>query len=382
MNKNVLSLMLAAAMVVSMTACGAEEPSAPPAANDPQPPVEQEIKGSTEAVTVDGMQLGMGLAMENEALSTMDEDPDREIDRAVEPIRPVVWTKLDGTPLTTDFYYYRSTLDPTLQQAYDLLRAGILEGKQSIDMKVPVDKAMIFDLYKMVIFDSPDLFWAETNGMRYYYNNKNIVTSVQPGYNDLAADIPGNTAKLEAAVAEALADMWSLPTQVEKAKYAHDYLTHHINYTYDAKYNQTAYSAIVNGQSVCAGYAHAFQYMMQQMGIPCAYVLGYVQGYFHAWNLVQLDGEYYAMDVTWDDPLGATPDAYYYDYFNLTEQAMSVDHVRAVVSEPLPAAEGTLCSYQNAFGGNAKGTDFAAIVGVMPEKNQGGGEAAENPYLG
>ena len=84
----------------------------------------------------------------------------------------------------------------------------------------------------------------------------------------------------------------------------HDYLTNTIQYVSGSLYNQSAYSAIVNGKTVCAGYAHAFQYCMQKLGIPAAYIVGYAKGEAHAWNILCLDGEYYGMDVTWDDPIG------------------------------------------------------------------------------
>lgn len=377
MNRRLASLLLALCTLLSLAAC--EKSETPPA---PQPPQEAPV----EQITVDGMSLGTGLAEEVQAEALIDENPDRDIDRAVNPIKPSPAAMLDGSALGEEFYYYRSTLDPTLQQAYDLLRAGILAGTAKIKMTVPVSKNDIFNLYKMVLYDSPDLFWCEINGARYSYNNAGHVTSLSPGYNALAADIPGNTAKLEAAVSEALADIWSLPTAAEKSKYAHDYLTHHVSYDLNAPYNQTAYSALVGHSSVCAGYSHAFQYLMQKSGIPCAYVLGYSTGGYHAWNVVLLDGEHYAMDVTWDDPVGAAPTKYYYNYFNITDQAISSDHVRADASAVIPEALGTACSYQNAFGGNAYGTDFAAIVGVLPEqKPAGGGESggtADNPYLG
>jgi len=376
MKTKFLSALLAAALSLSLCACGSQ-PS-PPAESAPQAQPPQLM----ETVTVDGVELGMGLQLEEEPAAAMDENPDRTIDRAVEPIRPVPAQMLDGTPLSTDLYHYRSLLDTTAQQAYDLLRAGMLKGEKKIKMTVPIKTGDIFDIYKKILYDSPELFWVQTGGMRYWHNKKDEVTFLEPGYNDLVNDIEGNTAKLEAAAAEALADIWSLPTQAEKAKYAHDYLTHSITYTFDCPYDQTAYSALVNGQSVCAGYSHAFQYLMQKMGIPCTYVLGYAAGGYHAWNLVQLDGEYYAMDVTWDDPLGSPPDRYKYNYFNLTEQAMSADHVRAGVSAALPVASGTACSFPNAFGGTAYGTDFASIVGTMPEKVSGGEAAVEkNPYL-
>ena len=41
-----------------------------------------------------------------------------------------------------------------------------------------------------------------------------------------------------------------------------------------AKYNQTAYSALVNGSTVCAGYSKAFQLLMTKLGIPTYYVVG------------------------------------------------------------------------------------------------------------
>jgi len=377
MKKRLLSALLAASALLAMAACGGD-----PA---PSQPVQGELSqpADVEQITIDGMQLGTGLAEEEDALAELDENPDRDIDRAVEPIKPVPDTMLDGSALGNEFYYYRSTLDATKQQAYDLLRTGILEGKTNISMTVPVAKSEIGALYKMVLYDSPDLFWCEINGARYSYNNKGLVTTFLPSYNDLAKDIPGNTAKMEAALADALADIWSLPTDAEKAKYAHDYLTHYVTYDLNAPYSQTAYSSLINHSSVCAGYAHGFQHLMQKVGIPCAYVLGYAQGAYHAWNVVKLDGEHYAMDVTWDDPLGAAPGKYYYNYFNITDREIEEDHIRAELSAAIPAATGTACSYQNAFGGDAYGTDFEAIVGVMPEKMTGEetNRAEGNPYL-
>ena len=372
MKKRFLAWMLSLCMIVPLAACGGGD--------NEQADANVSEQGT---IMVDGMEVGSGLEEEEAAAAELDENPDREIDRAGEPIKPIPDEMLDGTLLTDEFYYYRSTLDKTKQQAYDLLRAGVLAGKAEIKMTVPVSKDEIFDIYKKVLYDGPELFWAEINGAKYAYNNSNQVTKFIPAYNALAQDIKGNVAKLEAATNEALADMWSLPTDVEKAKYAHDWLTYHVTYDLNAAYHQTGYSALVNHATVCAGYSHGFQYLMQQVGIPCAYVLGNAMGQNHAWNVVKLDGEHYAMDVTWDDPLGAKANSFYYTYFNITDQKLSNDHTRAVISEPVPLAKGTDCNYQNAFGGNAAGTDFDGIQGTLPEKSASGekNSAAGNPYL-
>ena len=68
----------------------------------------------------------------------------------------------------------------------------------------------------------------------------------------------------------------------------------------------TAYSAIVNKQAQCAGYADAFL----QMAKACGLEVRYITGVNHAWNIIKLDGEWYHVDVTWEDPIissAATP---------------------------------------------------------------------------
>ncbi len=62
----------------------------------------------------------------------------------------------------------------------------------------------------------------------------------------------------------------------------------------------TSYGAFVNHNVVCQGYALAFKVLMDRAGIPCCYVKSDAMN--HAWNMVQLDGNWYHVDVTWDDP--------------------------------------------------------------------------------
>ncbi|MBQ7706391.1 MAG: hypothetical protein IJT72_01270 [Lachnospiraceae bacterium] len=62
-------------------------------------------------------------------------------------------------------------------------------------------------------------------------------------------------------------------------------------------YSQTAYSMIMLGKTVCAGYSKAFQMLMNSCGIL---TVG-VTSENHAWNKVRLAGIWYNVDVTWDD---------------------------------------------------------------------------------
>ena len=105
------------------------------------------------------------------------------------------------------------------------------------------------------------------------------------------------------------------------AKALHDYLVLNCAYDYDnylrntiPAESYTAEGALLEGTAVCSGYAKAYQLLMQRAGIPCEYVTGYAGG-SHAWNVVQIDGEWYHVDTTWDDPVPDKAGYVRYDYF-------------------------------------------------------------------
>lgn len=64
----------------------------------------------------------------------------------------------------------------------------------------------------------------------------------------------------------------------------------------------TAYGALKNGVAVCAGYTAAAKLMLNKLGIRCDIQVGdCIGGEAHAWNLVELDGVWYQLDVCWND---------------------------------------------------------------------------------
>lgn len=106
-------------------------------------------------------------------------------------------------------------------------------------------------------------------------------------------------------------------TNYEKVKAVHDWIAKNVIYDdehlTDNNYplKQTAYAAMINGTSVCQGYATLFYKMMLKLGIDCRIVTGFgfgnkaepgqtVQGEAHAWNIVKICDRYYYIDCTWD----------------------------------------------------------------------------------
>ena len=91
-------------------------------------------------------------------------------------------------------------------------------------------------------------------------------------------------------------------------------------------------------RSVCAGYSRAVQYLLGRLGIETIYVVGTVEGQgAHAWNIVNCDGKYYQLDVTFADPVFYAAESgeklpenvINYDYLCCTDAEIAVDHVQS-----------------------------------------------------
>ena len=115
----------------------------------------------------------------------------------------------------------------------------------------------------------------------------------------------------------------------EKIKSIYDYICDNVDYDYDGladsnnSIKYTAYSALINRKAVCEGYAVLFYRMCMDAGIPARIITGQGNGGAHAWNIVEINGYYYNVDVTWDGQDSETR----HNYF-LKNEADFADHTR------------------------------------------------------
>ncbi len=137
-------------------------------------------------------------------------------------------------------------------------------------------------------------------------------------------------------------------TEYQKELILHDYLIEHCNYGSGSAENENefrAYGALVEGEAVCNGYAEAMALLLSCAGVENRYVVGVansgsrsatggtvaVEGVNnaqvenHAWNMVRVNGTWYHLDTTWDDPVGGG-DVLSHAYFNLSDERMRRDH--------------------------------------------------------
>ena len=131
--------------------------------------------------------------------------------------------------------------------------------------------------------------------------NSRGVCGFHPYYYDYDIDLFHQ--QMDARIAELTAGLEG-KSDWEKSKILHDRMCEIV--TYDmVGYHQSAIGSLLQGYSVCAGYARGYQMLLQAVGIPCFYVVGTADNGVgiggHAWNLVMLDGEWCYTDVTWDD---------------------------------------------------------------------------------
>ena len=270
----------------------------------------------------------------------------------------------DGTVVISDFnadqYPYYAVLSSKEKEVYSLLYEGFSQGSKKIDcQKANANEEQLTKAIDAVLNDHAELFWIDNQYEFTYDSDGGIIEDVTFDFFDFASTsdkLNDAKAAFEKAAEDILDGVESQQGMVERERAIHDYICKNTTYDESAPYNQSAYSVIVLHKSVCAGYSKAFQYLMNRVGLTCYYIPGTTtdsniggEDGAHAWNIVFLDGEYYNVDVLWDDSASETYEEDVYPFFNLTDSAF-LYHARDELAQSLPKCTGTKYKYSNYFG--------------------------------
>ena len=205
-------------------------------------------------------------------------------------------------------------------------------NKGYIATKINIKEYQILEanLYKITIpfyYDHPDVFWSE--GFSFSIINGYIDDLMIP-CNEKFKDgtLRYNTRIIMQGKIETYLDkVKGISEEYEKEVILHDELVKNLDYAYvngqpsNVRSAHTIEGAFTDvNEVVCEGYAKAFQLLLNACGIECIYVPGdgIANGTSggHAWNMVKLEGNWYNVDVTWDDDLIGSVGQIRYDYFN------------------------------------------------------------------
>lgn len=261
-----------------------------------------------------------------------------------------------GEELTFDsiFYPYYAMLDDTGKSLYKQIYANAIQQTEAFAPVADGSGRQLMNAFTAVYNDHPELFYVDT-AYAYKYSRNGKIAEIDLQFNSTADTLEDSQAAFDGAVNKIVAEAENLGSDYEKEVYVHDALLSLIEYDLRAPLSQSAYSALVNGRTVCAGYARAFQYIMQKLSIPCYYCTGYA-GENHAWNIVRLEDGFYNVDTTWDDTEPNT-----YRYFNCSDIDYANNHKRTDLSVYLPACNGEMYRGLLSDDGQTDGTFKGAL---------------------
>lgn len=191
--------------------------------------------------------------------------------------------------------------------------------------------------------DHPEVFWL-TNSCKFYYEDGSTYISLN-FLMDYQTRLNAQS-ELDAKVSEIVANAPTDATQFELELYAHDYIIDNCEYDFEAAESDeiednasSAYGALIEGKAICEGYARAFQLLCNELGVECVNIFGTDDDNNHMWNGVQIEGDWYQVDVTWDDTEDEQKNIAQYLYFNLDDEKMYQDHQASELYENISDEE-------------------------------------------
>ena len=240
----------------------------------------------------------------------------------------------DAVPFYNAMYkMYKNGTMKTGKEDYDLIANGDLTQQYIADFgggnsKLLQNFGAARDAFYM---DYPDIFYVDfsalsvritedKDGYHAYLGAGRRDNYYTPGFTSVK-DVDAAIAELDKA-ADALAAKAKeqqgdqlRSKEAAEIEYVHDAITNSVSYRLEDACKEeninlirTSYGALVKGESVCEGYSRAFKTVLDRLDIPCVLINGaYVHAdnspELHMWCSVELDDEWYGVDVTMDDPI-------------------------------------------------------------------------------
>ncbi|OHW61866.1 cellulosome-anchoring protein precursor [Andreesenia angusta] len=219
------------------------------------------------------------------------------------------------------------------KKSLSLAEKKILDAIKNLDSQVDISEYGINtsvqrELLDKIIRENPDIFY--TRGWTYSYSpSSGTVFGIMPDYDYEKSKIESMKAEIEQKLSAAIEKIKEPDmTPLEKVLAVHQYLV--LNIEYDERGNapiesHSIYGALVDGKAVCEGYSELLTVMLERLGEVDSFVV-VSEEMLHAWNMVVLDGNYYHIDATWNDPTPDREGYVRYEYLLIPDSVMASDH--------------------------------------------------------
>lgn len=192
------------------------------------------------------------------------------------------------------------TLSGEEKLLYDKIRTAVENFDELVSFDKPVPRETVRKIYCLVYTQERKFFWLSSV---FYAPEKEIsVYKLSYLFTKDAASVM--RAELELAASQIAGGLPDNADAFEKLTYFHDRIVTGCEFSQTSVNSNSAYGVLVDGVGQCEGYAAAMAFLCDEAGIPNYMVTGRnADGATHAWNKVILDGEWYNIDCTWDDPI-------------------------------------------------------------------------------
>ena len=207
-------------------------------------------------------------------------------------------------PEDNPFYEMRNTSGDRveIETLKEILSNAFHQCETVVDISsfnIKMNDENIAVLCDLIYDELPECFHIKK--FTYWYASGKL-TKIQPTYKVSASEYQQMYSEFVQAKEKMLEGIKDNPAlgDVEKALLIHDRLALACEYDYNKtedRYN--GYGALVKGAAVCQGYSEAYDYLLEEVGIQ-SYLCD-SEELNHAWNIIDINGNWYHVDVTWDD---------------------------------------------------------------------------------
>lgn len=239
--------------------------------------------------------------------------------------KEIIIENKESSAFNSVFYY--DLITDEQKAYYDLFLESSLNNENSIKGNFALNEDDYFIALKAFTYDYPNYYWW-AKGISASYSSKSFeATSIESKEN-----IVTNIELLNNKKNEILSNCRNENNYII-IKNIHDYLVNNIVYDSNADNSHNILGSLLQGESVCDGYALAFKYLCNEAGFNCNVIEGTAfnsknQMEEHAWNEVELNGEWYLVDTTWDNQYDEETgkNVAVYHYFLINDEMMNSDH--------------------------------------------------------
>lgn len=226
------------------------------------------------------------------------------------------------------FYYER--LEDIEKHAYNEILSKIYDMPEKV--RIPdIDGEQLDKVFSALLADNPDLFFV---GRRCTLTAKGLSTFCAVEYYIDNAAYVEQKAKLEEVCNKVISSLTDPEDEFRTELEIHDYIVKNCVYRLEKGefVYSSAYGALVNGEAACEGYSKAAKLLFDLVGMESAVVSGISDNKDdpegpHMWNAVKVNGDFYYLDCTWDDPVSKSgEEMVMYAYFNLSNEMIAETH--------------------------------------------------------